>query len=77
MQRRYRDPTREFSRAMDESEYPVTGIDDGDSPLMLRGVARVHEYIDRLERDTRLGRHLLSPDRYWHHGPIRSGYSGF
>ena len=72
MQRRYRDPTREFSRAMDESEYPVTGIDDGDSPLMLRGVARVHEYIDRLERDTRLGRHLLSPDRYWHHGPIEA-----
>ena len=32
MQRRNRDPIQEFSRAMDEREYPLLGIYDEDMP---------------------------------------------
>ena len=72
MRRRDRDPIREFSRAMDEGEYPLLETYDEDAPRKLHGLAHVGEYIDRLERDTRLGRHLLSPDRFWQHGSIEA-----
>ena len=72
MQRRNRDPIQEFSRAMDEREYPLLGIYDEDMPRKLQGLARVGEYTDRLERDRGLGRHLLSPDRFWQHGPMEA-----